>query len=183
MEFKPEKPSPETIGLNEAKKGVMEKAQDERLKLKFDTFKKVLKLVLHGIEGLTPVGNFKMGAEAIRGKKYFTDEKLSKKDRIMYGLIVLHSSIYTTLAIYGVLKGNENAVMLSAPIYAITVGLTIAGKRNQVKKDIPESVKKYGDSLNEQLMASKKAIEEYGYEKAKELIEKMQKDKKPDDNK
>ena len=132
MEFKPEKPSLETIGPNEAKKGVMEKAQDERLKLKFDTFKKVLKLVLHGIEGLTPVGNFKMGAEAIRGKKYFTDEKLSKKDRIMYGLIVLHSSIYTTLAIYGVLKGNENAVMLSAPIYAITA--YYRGKEKSGKK-------------------------------------------------
>jgi hypothetical protein len=73
--------------------------------------------------------------------------------------------------------------MLSAPVYAITVGLTIAGKRQQVKEDIPESVKKYGDSLNEQLIASKKAIEEYGQENVKKLIEKIKQEKKPNANK
>jgi hypothetical protein len=183
MEFKSEKPSLETLEPNEAQKKVIEGAQDERLKLKFDTFIKTIKLAIHLFETTTPVGNFKMGAEAIRGKRYLTGEELSKKDRIMYGLIVLHSSIYATLLGYGLIKGDPNAIMLSAPVYAITVGLTIAGKRQQVKEDIPESVKKYGDSLNEQLIASKKAIEEYGQENVKKLIEKIKQEKKPNANK
>lgn len=178
MEFKPEKPSLETENPNENRDKIIEKAQEERLKLKFDVFLKIVKLAIHFLEVTTPVGNFKMGAEAIRGKRYLTGEELSRKDRIMYSLIILHSSIYTTLLGYGLIKGDTTAVMLSAPVYAITVGLTIAGKRNQVKKDIPESVKKYGDSLNEQLMASKKAIEEYGQENVKKLIEKIKQDKK-----
>ena len=177
MEFKPQEPSTETQKPNETRKEVMEKAQDERLKLKFDAFKKILDSVLHAIE-LTPLGNITMGVAVVRGKRFFIDEKLSKKDRIMYGLIILHSSIYSTLFTYGVLKGDIGAVVLSIPIYGITSGLTIAQKRQEVKKNIPESVKKYGDSQNEQLMASKKTIEEYGYEKVKELIEKMKKEKK-----
>lgn len=183
MEFKPEKPSLETKNPNETRDKIIEKAQEERVKLKFDVFLKTVKLAIHFLEVSTPVGNFKMGAEAIRGKRYLTGEELSKKDRIMYSLIILHSSIYTILLGYGLIKGNINAVMLSAPMYAITVGLTIAGKRNQIKKDIPESVKKYGDLLNEQLMTSKKIIEEYGYVKIKELVERVKKDKKSDDNK
>ncbi|MFZ3011945.1 MAG: pre-toxin TG domain-containing protein [Minisyncoccia bacterium] len=182
MEFKLEKPSLETENPNENRDKIMEKAQEERLKLKFDVFLKTVKLAIHFLEVTTPIGNFKMGAEAMLGKRFLTGEELSKKDRIMYGLIVLHSSIYATLLGYGLIKGDPNAIMLSAPVYAITVGLTIAGKRQQVKEDIPESVKKYGDSLNEQLIASKKAIEEYGQENVKKLIEKIKQNKKPDDN-
>lgn len=170
----PPKPRTETPEEQNTKKEIIEKAQDERLKLRLDVLKRLLKLLLHGIE-MTPVGNFTMGTEAIRGKKLFTGEELSRKDRIMYGLIILHSSIYSTLLTYGIIKGNTNAVMLSAPIYAVTTGLFIIQKRHEVKKDIPESIKKYGDSINEQLLASKKAIEEYGYEKTKELIERNKK--------
>lgn len=159
----------ETAEPNETKKNVIEKAKKERFKLAFDVSLRLLKLASHAID-LTPIGNLKMGTEAILGKTS-TGEKLNTKDRIMYSLILLHSFIYTTLLGYGILKGDVNAVMLSAPVYAITVGLTMKQKGPQIKKDIPEFIKKHVDLLNEHLVNSKK------------IIEKRIKDIKPDDNK
>lgn len=178
MEFKPEKPSLEVIPPEEKKVEVIEKAHKERLELATLMF---AKLVSHAID-ITPLGNFKMLPEMALGRTA-TGIKLSKKDRIMYGLIVLHSFFYTTLLGYGILKGDVNAVMLSAPIYAVTVGLTIKQKGSQVKKDITEFILKHGESLNQHLLESKRIIERYGQENVIKLIEKIKQEKKSDDNK
>ena len=177
-----EEPSSEIVETSEAKKEVMEGAKNERFKLAFSVLKKLGKLTLHGIDIIPPFGSLKMLPEMVIGTTAAGD-KLSKKDRIMYGLIILHSFIYTTLFTHGVLKGNVDTILLSAPIYAITVGLTIKQKGSQVKKDIPEFILKYGESLNQHLVNSKKIIEEYGYENTKKLIERMRGDKKSNDNK
>lgn len=176
MEFKEpiqppmENPSSERISEPsvETKKGAMEKAQEGRFKLAFNVF---LRLGSHAID-IIPIGNFKMLPEMALGVTV-TGKKLNKKDRIMYGLIILGSFIYSTLFTYGIAKGDVNKIMLAFPVYMTTVGLTIKQKGAQIKEDIPEFIIKYGETLNEHLLAFSKIIEEYGFENAKKLIERM----------
>ena len=202
MEFKPEKPSLETMEPNEAKKEVMEEAKKGRLTLG--------KAVLHGlasigISAIPLVGSIKMGKEIAKNKNIWGKE-LFTRDKVVRGVVI------STNLIFYILLGlrfasedsevNKEIHLLMLELTALAFWLTAAQEGIEVKRDAQEIIRekfkldfpqfiknmrqfaeKYDmESLKKPLSICEKIIEEYGYDDIGNLIVRAN-EMKLDDNK
>lgn len=190
MEFKPEKPSLETMEPNETKKEVMEEAKGERLTMGKVVFRGLASLV---ISGIPLVGSARMGIEIAKSKTTGGRELIAR-DKIVRGVIISSNLIcYILLGLRLASEDsevNKEIYLLMGELTVFAFWLTAAQESIETKRgaqevikekfklDFPQLIKnmrqfaeKYDmESLKEPLSACEKIIEEYGHNTVLNLL-------------